>query len=502
MRAGADLGRWAALVAGLLFVTLVYLAGFFETRARDLRASDDNIWLYMTAAELREPARAEGVRRIILEEIPRHAASPEIVTRFEQRAGYRENYFAFSWLMSAVSVAHSSPGQAALPGYADAISTVTLTTTTLSAVIALLLLIAGLGATGRATYPLAAGITLIVIGALSGVVEPGSFVLFERTDPAVAIDNLWKFTVNPGDQFTLFGFTPRSYLFLLTLVVFAFRWRGWWAASYWAAVPLIFVHQSLAALFIALLVGVDCVLRRSMLIRPAVATAIAAAGLVWAARETLWNYVSPTAAAAAPFAVAAALALYGWSVYALGRAVRSGRTPFLLKSPAFLAPLTRLHPALGDLVVIGAVWVFTLPVSYAITLTLDPVIAKYFWAQIGGRLYSLIYPGLIFAALVVALERLRVVDRRPYIVAVAVGLAALAPAWSLASTRYDYTAFRAAMRDVADLIDRPIGEAINFRQEAAVYMAAARELDTGEPRTALMFAPPGAVLQPAAPTPR
>lgn len=466
--------------ASIALIVAVFAATFERSRQRDLRPSDDNIWFYMTGAELRNPARAEAVRKIVLDEVTPRAASEEGAKRFIMRVEYKENYYAHSVLLGLVNPPAGEAARSGVLPYADAISEGTLKVTAAAAIISLILLIAGLAVTRRVYFLTAAAFAMVVLAVAPRFSSAGNFILFESLDPSVFSGNLVRFLINPGEQFLIFGFTPRNYLFLLTLVVFAWRWAGMWAASYWFAAALLIVHLSLGALFIAILVAIDLLLRREQFLRLHIVAPLAFAAVFWASRESLWEYLNPSLKAVMPVIVGlfAVVALIGFQI--LGRRLRNH--PLMTGVPKWLQPLQKRPAYQSDALIISVGWLVLLPITYAISASMDPVVAKYFWAQLNARLYALLYPAIVFAIMLWAIQKYSPkLDQRPWLTPLACGAIALAFILQAPRESEPYSNFREGMRGVAQASLNPISGPITIGDEAVIYFAASRQIEGDVP---------------------
>lgn len=467
-------------LASIALIIAVFAATFERSRQRDLRPSDDNIWFYMTGAELRNPASAETVRNIVLNDVIPRTASEEGAKRFIMRVEYNENYYAHSVLLGLVNPPADTAARNGVLPYADAISEGTLNVTAVAAIISLTLLIAGLVVTRRAYFLTAAAFAMVILALAPLFSSAGNFILFESLDPAIFGVNLVRFLINPGEQFLIFGFTPRNYMFLLTLVVFAWRWAGMWAASYWFAAALLIVHLSLGALFIAILVAIDLLLRREQFLRLHIVAPLAFAAVFWAGRESLWEYLTPSLKVVMPVLVGlfALVALIGFQI--LGRRLRNH--PLMTSVPKLLQPLQKQPSYLSDAAIISVGWLVLLPITYAISASMDPVVAKYFWAQLNARLYALLYPAIVFAIMLWAFHKYALkLDQRPWIAPLACGAVAIAFLLQAPRAAEPYAKFREGMRIVAQASLNPITGPITIGDEAVIYFAASRQIEGDVP---------------------
>ena len=477
------------LAFGLVSVLMV---GFARISLSDMRASDDNIWLYVTGLALAHPAdSAEDPERLLIARVRDAGGAREAVIRYEMRADYRTNYLVPMLIWGGAAAIVNPAAAGTIEDYARAVGAAIVAGAAASHGFAILLLVLGVLATGRSDLVAATfgGITLLL--ALTLVAPGGAAFLFWELQGIDAFRNAFKFALHPDAQYSVFGFTPRSQLALIVLLVFILRWRGWIGAGYAVLALGGLVHQSMASLAFAAVLGMDIVVRPSALVRRSVwPFLLLAAGLI-AVRETLWAYVLAPAAL-----LRLAILLFGVALMIVlaRKALRSGHAARLhtLRARIAAAPLYQV-----DATLLAMGWLLTLPVGYVLAQYADPLQRLYFWNQVHSRSWMLIAPAIGSAIVLAAWHAAsgtvtaRLIAKRPLSAAILVVVLVLAP---LAATTQPLVAASAQMRrltmDMAALgrrLNQPLTLAPTIDDEALLYLGLARQRDTGEPYVKMLL---------------
>jgi hypothetical protein len=298
------------------------------------------------------------------------------------------------------------------------------------------------------------------------------------------VSNIMAFIANPSGQFSIFGFSPRSILFMLALLVFAWRWCGWWRASYLLTLLLAFIHQSMAALLLTTVLCIDVVIRPRTLVRADVLPWALLAGGVFAWRESLWRYILPGEEARSLW-----LALAGMVVLSVAVAVlfltrsrlRTWRRGLSLR-------LSVLPTCVSDSVLLFVGWLITLPIGYLLARHVGLLEGTYFWYQIHARLLALYQPVIMFGVATWLLMRYRLLAGNRQLVVVALVTVSIALlAMYAARTSVDSEPFLSGMEHLALRTEYSIQGPPTFDNEAVIYMAMARTLDTGTDYLARIF---------------
>ncbi|MHC8509084.1 MAG: hypothetical protein ACYYKD_06750 [Rhodospirillales bacterium] len=222
--------------------------------------------------------------------------------------------------------------------------------------------------------------------------------ILNNETPADAAAHIFNLLFRPSAQFSPLGFAPRGQFALLTIAVFALRWIDRPAASYWLAFALSFVHLGSSGMMLAVLAGLDLVLRPERLKRPAVIAPVVIAAVLFAARQSMWEIIG---AAAAPMGLAFGVVVLTGLVLGFAEGPRAAARAF--------APVLRVRawllgrgPVLAELILLAFGWVVSAAVLYAVIHGLQPfseLETFYFWSRAHGRLMMILWPAAVFGVL-------------------------------------------------------------------------------------------------------
>jgi hypothetical protein len=304
---------------------------------------------------------------------------------------------------------------------------------------------------------------------------------FDSGGFAQSVSSLAGLFIVGGSEYSIFGYQGRSQFFLGVLAVFLLRWQSRFTSGYVLAVLLSIFHQSLAGMFLLLLLAVDAVARPQVLDRKILS--VVGFGVVAVfARETLITRLGllPAAAIAAGLSVLIAFVVFlctrGAKLRALDRVERC------------LLPLRRRFDRIGligtDLLIGLSFWVLALPVAAVMSRSaVTWLTTNNFWSEAILRVLMLMQP-VVFVGLAVLLIRwleVRIpVSRR----SLHLGMAALAIAVSVPvlSRAVDMSGPARAVETVSSfnqLLAMPLSDLYIERLEAALYYAMSTEVDTG-----------------------
>jgi hypothetical protein len=466
-----------------LGVVTLFALGFVIISLSDMRASDDNIWLYGSGvAHFQNHREAVDLEDFLTGRVRDLGASDADAVRYGMRADYRSNYLLPLLGWGAVAKAVDAGSRADLVDYARAVGAAIVASAAAVHGLAVLALAIGVFATGRIDLSAALFGGIAVLLVLTMVVPGGAAMLFWEREGAPAFINALWFSVHPDAQFSIFGFTPRSQLAVAVLLAFVMRWRGWIGAAYALVALSGLVHQSMATLAFAVVFAMDLVIRPTVLIRRDVLPFLVIALVLIATRETLWTYVLVPAALVRFFILIAVLATAALGIMTLRRAGRLGRLSLWSRRVAAL-PLYQV-----DAVLLGGGWLVTLPVGYFLAQYADPLHRLYFWDQVHTRSLMLIEPAIGCAIVLAVWHRLtlrpsRIETPHPLAAVGAVAVVVLLFAWAsqpITTARTEVDRLSNAMAALGARLDRPLGHVPGIDDEALLYLGLARQRDTGE----------------------
>ena len=471
-----------------MMIVAVFVSGFMRNSLDDLRASDDNIWLYLIGLEMDKPELGKALDRQLLAAADERAANTEARTRFKMRASYSGNYFAISWILGKVAQWRDSGSITDLEKYGRAVGRAFIIGTAITAGLTLLLLLGGILATGRPQLMVGLALAMFAMGIAwlpPWPLPTSNFWLFGDQNHGRMVENFLSFLADPGPGFVIFGFTPRSFFFVLTLLVFAWRWRGWWFGAYVLALALVFVHESYAALLLATMVATDLWFRPKLFQRLPVLLTVLATFAVCIRRETLWPYILPywqrfsIGTVALALVVVLLLLAAGWAILLRTHKVRPGLF------------LPNWSPARIDCLSLAVIWLLTAPIFLVASQYVSHLQGTYFWYQFDGRLLALYEPVIIFGLIAGLVERYWPAIQRHalasifggWAIAIVVVVIAAAPGFSIKP-------FLSEMRAVALRMDQPISTPLGPQVEAPIYLAMVRAIEGHPEQLSTLLGPP------------
>lgn len=476
-------------LAAILVLTCALLAlialSFVRVSLPDMRASDDNIWLYSAGRALTDTRNVQDPERELTERVHAAGAAPEATFRYELRLGYRLNYYlplhVWGWTAAAID-----PGaEPSFEAYADKVASAIIGGATASHALAALILALGILVMRRVDLAAAAFGGLAILFALTFVVRSGASFLFWEDPGPGAFVNALQFALRPDAQYTVFGFTPRSQMGLLVLLAFLLRWRGWIGASYATLALSGLVHQSMATLIFAIVLVMDLLLRPADLKQRSVWPFVLLGLLLIAMRETLWSYVMTPRAF---LGVGLGIVAIGVGAALVRRASRAG---YFARLEAERARIASYPLYAVDALMLGGGWLVTLPLGYVLARLASPMQRLYFWDQVHSRSWLLIAPvvaGAIVLGLLHRFEQSSIGQRwsaRPATLAFIASLLVLLPFVArvkpVSTTTAQITRLHQRMQALGGQLAVPLDHVPGIDDEAVLYLGAARQRDSGEP---------------------
>lgn len=319
--------------------------------------------------------------------------------------------------------------------------------------------------------------------------KPASAVRFSASAAGIwaSITGLVKTFFVAGQEYSIFGYSPRSQVYLIGLGVFLLRWKGFIAASYALILVIALVHQSAASLMLLVFLCIDIALRPSRFNR--VVIALVAAGFLLMARDTLLQTLNLW-----PVFIALAVLVALGAV--IGFAART-RAPQLYHrvDDAILTPLRHWSeqrgPVASDLAAGGVLVIALMAIAIVMNVVGDAYSALVFWSWLPVRTMMIFQPAVFVAAaalLLRYLERYIVIDvQYLYRAALVVALCAAIPALYSASVHSEGLARSIYYNSrIATLAGAPLPRLDVQTCEAAFHYAIALEAETGQSVVAAM----------------
>jgi hypothetical protein len=415
--------RWPAFVIAC-GLCLLAATGFWQLTQSELRADDDNLWLYFGSHKIAAPAAGQALEDEILAAARQRGAGEDSLVRLEQRRDYWLNYALplIGW-NRLQSVLAPPADIAAYPAYLGRAVWLMLAA---GVAVSWLVLVAVLLALRDRRLLIAAGLAFGVAALFSLLAMPPNTQLLMDAGPLPqAVENVVAFVLDPRLSYSIFGFTPRNYIAVLAVAIFAMRWSGVDARwVYLLLLPLFGVHSSLALLLLVHLVALDLVRRRAVL-RDGVVLLLIAIGAAYGLwRETLWPTIAGSLFIQIAFAAGLVLVL---AVVWAPDPIAWLRRPWpwaWRRLNDFAAWLARQSPWTGDLLLLAFFWLVSFPLVWIISQVTSELQNYYFWHQLHGRAIGLLRLVVFFGVALVVVTRLAA-PRWPAIVS------ALLLVWSL-----------------------------------------------------------------------
>lgn len=426
---------------------LIFVCGFARMFNDSFRGNDDAVYFYQAALEMRHADKTAPLHNHVRKYLAAHTSSDVARRRWDLRVQYSQNYLMMNAFIYGSSRALREFFGSLPVAYPLLVSLSIAIGVILGAIVSVSVLRWAIIRVGDLATASGVALGLAILGACSLVPlipleNPFGSVSWRLLDgttlapasaPSIAsvADSAWYlfFTfVGGGSEYSIFGYTPRSQLYLIALAAFLLRWNGAWTAAYAIVVALAVVHQSMAALVLAMFIAIDVIARPYIFNQWIIALCAVGIGLELY-RETLfadfgmWPFIATmVGAGAGVFAVSALIA-------------RSGiRIPFHQTAIRITAPCRRLLERLGpigsDLVLGMACALGTIPIAIVMCRIADPLSALTFWSWLPIRLMMIVQPA-VFVGLSILLIRWLAIrtgaERWIYPIAITAAIAVSAP---------------------------------------------------------------------------
>jgi hypothetical protein len=398
--------RWLfALLLGIVLVVTAVIGHALHQRSW-LHPRDDQMYLLALAVRYIDPPRFAAVAKEASDFVRARAESPWLVIRYDLRDRYSNNYAGISYLTYLVGRILQSPVPADTNSYSRWVAqTMSVSAAVASSLALIVLLIALLMA--RDLRLLAAAAIFGVITLYEGMIDVSVSDRLLPAEPGVVpnpldvLNRVVRLIIDPGDSTYPFGAVPRCAFSLLLLAVFVFRWQGRPAFGYWLFLPLTLIHQSMAGLFLAMVVALDLFLRPRTLAKPGVFLAIGTAIAVFLVRERIWLVVG----IAAPVVLVIVMALGLVVVLVLRRRFPHWDTSLLRKAQRSGSWLQRRSPPVADALLLAAGWFVLLVLTAIGNYFAAPEQSAFFWNHIAGRVLGTFRPEILIAICYAVLGR-------------------------------------------------------------------------------------------------
>ena len=475
--------------ARALFLALTILAAVSVhlDMLRGFNATDDHVYSYFIGSSVAHPHEVAALNDQLVNAFDQTNSSMAFRYRLELRSGYVHNYLFHSSLQYAAARFLNPLFGLGIDEYPLYMAYAMVAGEFLAFALALTLLVAGVRFLAPSPALVALALSACTLAVLNLLPLPyWQDDIVRHTSLSEALTHTWQYMLKPGDQQILFSFTERTNFYLVALLVLILRHHGRYTLAYGVAIGLSLFHQSLAGLFTVCLVTLDVLLRPEVFRNPRVIAAAFAALALFGVRESLWNVVGSLGIAILGGS-AVMMVLVFWTAAgkrANQHTAEAPNNPLVRLRQRYLAATGRS----ADACLFLAGWVLTWPIAYLLAQEFDPLQVYYFWGRLHGRLWALFGPYLLYSTYDYVLARVSQQPKfgaRAYLSAAAIAAIAYVPAGINAVDAYRTmelimrVAIPLARIDAA-LNNFRIGNGNSQQDEAILYYAAAKTVDTGQ----------------------
>ncbi len=481
------------LLLGLLLITAAIVAHASHQRSW-LEPNDDQLYLAALASRFSDPARFDTIVEDFSAVVRERGDTPIRGVRYDLRYNYKNNYAGASYVNQLV---FNALGETTLrdSSFAHRTALAASITSMLLSSAALLVLLFAL-ALARDQRLLATVAIVGVITVLEGFINVGAGLRLIDAEPGVfpnpfdiAIRTA-RLLIDPGNSTFLFGAGPRSAFVLLLLTTFILRWQGRIALAYWLFLPMAFLHQSYAGLFLVIVTGLDVLQRPRALLAPRVMLPIAAAVTIFVVRERLWDVVGAkgpiTLLLLLTLAACAALIIRFWlpDFHARG-------TELWQRMQSALQPL---HPSAADAILLIVGWIGFLLLTIIGNYFATPEQSMFFWGHSAGRILAAARPALLVALIYAILGRMQQPSQQHLVIPAALlMLVILLPAavlrWPPSTIVGVIDRNTAALKDMDVRLTQPVA-VIKGQYEPLIYYGIAKSVINGRDELSALRSPP------------
>lgn len=374
-----------------LIITLILISGFIYNLKLDLRPSDDNIFFYTTSQQISKTDLADHLDQLLIKDLSNNSYSEDTKLRYIIRSQYRNNYRLPTWNWSLASKIYDTDSFTNLVPYSKAIGKAFVLGSFFTYTMISIVLLVSIVAIRRVDIALSLALTLSTLFVLALIIEDGApFQVFSTQNVLEALKNVAWFTLNSGAQFSIFGFTPRSALILLVLLVFLMRWTGHWFYSYLLLSASLLIHQSMATLVVGTVIFIDLILRTRILFKPNIVLLNLISLSIIAFHNDVINYLT--------FDFNIMLITMTCVIILLLVAIS-------IKYCRNIQIFNKMHASKGgynlayiyDCITMILIGLLSAPIIFNIAHRVDNLQQTYFWFQLYSRLISIFWPVILLA---------------------------------------------------------------------------------------------------------
>lgn len=389
----------------IVVLLVAAIAGFVthvQILSQSFMPSDDNVYSYVCGLAINHSENIDAMHDQILNQLNNDNSTEEFRYRLNMRRDYTANY-PFHSTVQLLSARVLNPllgiNMASYPIY---ISYAMVGGVIVAFAICFAIVVVGMLRFTDARSILAFTLMVLTLGSLN-------LLPFARLHDDIVLHNnlsdaifhTFAFVLRTGDQNSIFSFPERSNFYMIAFLVLILRSCSLYRHAYWLSASLALFHQSLAGLFIAVVVMLDLLLRPGVLRDAYVLFALVLSAFMFMLRESLWETVG-VAAIASGVTLITLISMF--LVMTRQRILESQSLRSILSVRDAYVEKTGLA---ADVFLVLTIWILTWPIFFILMQYLDHVSAYYFWGRLHGRIWAMFFPFWIWIAFDYGLRKLK-----------------------------------------------------------------------------------------------
>lgn len=488
------------LVAAVLCMTMIWITQFGKFADRYANPSDDDyVYLFFAGFQMFGPESVKTIHDRMLEYLFHTAVDDDLYFRAVMRYQYVDNYpfttgviYLTGLALHAFQLADPLKDFAAFLARSIYVSMIAVGVWWFAVTAAIILWLRD----HRFAIAAALGMALATLSSEFIPSPTGSFNVIMQMTPTppapelsfqTVVATLIHHFISPSRMTSLFGIDPRNNMAVLAVGLFALRWTGRTAASYWLLVVFMFIHRSSGAFMLAIVLSCDLLVRARHLWRWPVLVPLLTCALLTVGQEKMasglnlaGDYRSQLHILAG---IVAILALMAWRYrHAIASAIAA--TANWQERRFARIPLTAT-----DLAIFVFGFFATIPLVFVLIDHVDPYQVNLLWSQLHLRVIGIMQWPILTGVLYLGLTQFRRAE--PQWAAVSMTfLVSIFCVWQAAHHPWQGPTSKIQLAaGVAHRLatETPKLKTPTIRDEVVWYYAIAEEAVTGAPRLDQLF---------------
>lgn len=394
-------------IAVLLVASVAGFITHVKMISQSFRASDDNVYSYVCGLAINHFKEVDAIHDRILGQLTEVNSTDEFRYRLKMRRDYTKNYpFHSALQLFSAKVLNPFLG-ISVASYPIYISYAMVGGVILAFTVCFTIVVVGMLRFTDTRSILAFALMVLALGSLN--LLPFTRLhddIVLHANLADAIAHTFAYVLRTGDQNSLFSFPERSNFYLIAFLVLILRARSLYRHAYWLSTILALFHQSLAGLFIAIVVMLDLLLRPTVIRDSHVLSALAISAVLFVLRESLWETVGVTTLVSGVIIVL----LISAFIYLTRQRLRNRKGLQALQSMRHI--YVEKAGIAADFFLVLSIWILTWPAFFLLMQYLDHVSAYYFWGRLHGRIWAIFFPFWIWLAFDYGLRKIKYPQHR------------------------------------------------------------------------------------------